>query len=56
MPDLDLIKQGKQGYGRLARPIRLLERVGEDRNQCGRFAADLLQEQQTARRRFNDWL
>ena len=50
MPDLDLIKQAKQGaraFGK-ADPAALW-RAEEARNRCGWFAADLLQKQQTGR-------
>jgi hypothetical protein len=57
MPDLDLIKQGESGVRavRRGRPVDL-ERAVDDCNQRGWFAADLLQEQQPVRRRFNEWL
>jgi hypothetical protein len=50
MPDLNLIKQAEQGgCGRLARPMpSLLGRSTSTATNAGNFAADLLQEQQTA--------
>ena len=57
MPDLDLIKQAEQGMHALRQgEFSDLERADEDCNQCGDSAAGLLQEQQAARRRFNEWL
>ena len=58
MPGLDLIKLAEQGMHALRQGgFSDLERPDEDCNQRGQdFAADLLQEQQTARRRFNEWL
>src|SRR5437588_8655082 len=48
MPDLDLIKQAKQGMRAFGRAYpAALWRVDDDHNQSGWFAADLLQEQQT---------
>ena len=56
MPDLDL-KQAESGVRsvRFGRSVDL-ERIDETATNAGDFAADLLQEQQTARRRFNEWL
>jgi hypothetical protein len=56
MPDLDLIKQADQGAGRSARPIRPFEPATKAATNAGDFAADLLQEQPTVRRCFNEWL
>jgi hypothetical protein len=56
MPDLDLIKQADQGAGRSARPIRPFEPATKPATNAGDFAADLLQEQQTVGRCFNEWL
>ena len=57
MPDLDLIKQGKQGCGRLGEADpSMSSRSTKTATNAGDFAADLLQEHQTARRRFNEWL
>jgi hypothetical protein len=56
-PDLDLIKQAKQGdvgvgEGRSRRSLA----GQQDCNQCGQFAADLLQKQQTVEYCFNERL
>ena len=57
MPDLALIKQGKQGCGWFGEAdLSILSGPTKAAINAGDFAADLLQEQQTARRRFNEWL
>ena len=56
MPDLDLIKQADQGLAVLPRPIRPFEPATKAATNAGDFAADLLQEQQTVRRCFNESL
>ena len=58
MPDLDLIKQGKQECGRFGEADpSISSELDKDYNQCGRILLMIwLQEQQTARRRFNEWL
>jgi hypothetical protein len=50
------MKQADQGAGRSARPIRPFEPATKAATNAGDFAADLLQEQQTVRRCFNEWL
>jgi hypothetical protein len=55
MPILDLIKQADQGGWPFGEADPSLGASDEDCSQPGRFAADL-QEQQTTRRRFNEWL
>jgi hypothetical protein len=57
VPDLDLIKQGNQGCGRFGSVDPSISSGStEAATNAGDAAADLLQEQQTARRRFNEWL
>ena len=57
MPDLDLIKQGEQGCGLLGEADPSMSSGStKAATNAGDFAADLLQEHQTARRRFNEWL
>ena len=57
MPDLDLINRGKQGCGWFgeADPSISIGSTNATTN-AGDVAADLLQEQQTTRQRFNEWL
>ena len=57
MPDLDLINRGNQGCGWFgeADPSISIGSTKVATNE-GDAAADLLQEQQTAMRRFNEWL
>ena len=57
MPDFDLVNSGNHGCGWFgeADPSSLGKSTKTATN-AGYFAADLLQEQQTARRRFNEWL
>ena len=56
-PDLDPIKRREQGCGEVrSDPSADIEPADEDRNQRGRFTADLLQKQQIDKRRFNEWL
>ena len=56
-PDLDLINRRNQGAGGSAKPNPSIS-SGSTRaaTHAGDFAADLLQEQQTVARRFNEWL
>ncbi len=57
MPDLDLIKQAEQGCWRFGKASPAISSGStKTATSAGDFAADLLQEQQTARRRFNEWL
>jgi hypothetical protein len=57
MPDLDLIKQEKQGCGRFGEAdLSVSSGSTKTATNAGGLAADLLQEQQTARHRFNEWL
>jgi hypothetical protein len=58
MPDLDLIKQAEQGVRefRQGQSGDLESGSTKTATNAGDAAADLLQEQQTARRRFNEWL
>jgi hypothetical protein len=57
MPDLDLIKQAEQGCGRFGEADPSISSGStKAATNAGESAADLLQEQQTARRRFNEWL
>jgi hypothetical protein len=57
MPDLDLIKQAKQGMGPFGKRIPIaLWLADEHYNQSGWFAADSLQKQQTLTQRFAEWL
>ena len=57
MPDLDLIKQAEQGCGRFGEADPSISSGStKTATNAGDFAADLLQEQQTTRRSFNEWL
>ncbi len=57
MPDLDLINHAEQGMHALRQgEFSVLSVPTKTAINAGGFAADLLQEQQTARRRFNEWL
>ena len=57
MPDLDLINRRNQGCGRFGEADPSVSSGStKPATNAGDFAADLLQEQQTARRRFNEWL
>ena len=57
MPDLDLIKQAEQEMRAFGKPDPALSgRCTKTATNAGDFAADLLQKQQTASQRFNEWL
>ena len=58
MPDLDLINQAELGYASGSGKVDPSISIGlmKAATNAGDFAADLLQEQQTAWRRFNEWL
>jgi hypothetical protein len=57
MPDLDLTKRPQQRCGRFGEADPSIP-IGSTKaaTNAGDAAADSLQEQQTARRRFNEWL
>jgi hypothetical protein len=57
MPDLGLINRGNQGCGWFGEADPSIS-IGTTKaaTNAGDAAADLLQEQQTARRLFNEWL
>jgi len=57
VPDLDLIKQAVQGCRRFGKADPSISSGStKTATNAGDFAADLLQEQQTDRRCFNEWL
>jgi hypothetical protein len=57
VPDFELIKQAEQACGRFGEADpSISSRSTKAATNAGDFAVDLLQEQQTASRRFNEWL
>jgi hypothetical protein len=57
LPDVDMIKQAELGCGQFGKASPAISSgPAKTATNAGDFAADLLQEQQTARRRFNEWL
>jgi hypothetical protein len=57
MPDLDLINRGNQGCARFGEADPSISSGSmKTATNAGDSAADLLQEQQTARHRVNEWL